>query len=550
MWDGGTYAITPPVEAFSSSNSSGLYEHVTSYGSVSDLTLDFQAQAAILFGLSSNLKNVDQQLKTTCPSGNCTWPSYLTLGTCSKCNDVTDQISRSKKVDYPMAWYFPNVGNPSVDSGPTNITTYSLPNGLALENRDPNQFYTDQSNPVLMTARSNVAPSQSVSFKDATTLLWSAATIYVPNSTYAIDGYGQWYDPTASNVRATECAIYLCVKEYTSQILNGLLHESYTDIASTRDVASWQVYFNNEGEAADTVGYVYSDGVSSAVDALYTNTTYLTRTDLSISVPQNASNLDSNNLTIVNATQEAIYALSAYLANLFTSTTLTNASLPSPAENFSCTLNSTSIPCGHLDNVTGMVTLSEPLSSINKTQFDPPAITAFYDPELGDQTLTSVFATLAESISNAMRGPTTNASTIPGQLGTSHTLLRVRWPWITLPLLCMVISTSFLLFSIYESHVDSTPLWKSGGLAYLAHGLDAQGRDKVKHAELSSEIDAAAEEVKVRLDRDEDGVLMLRYGGEEVAIKSKSEGKEGHDNMNGNGAHAVLSHSADAHGQA
>ena len=548
MWDGGAYAPTIPDDG-SLGNSSGLYERVSKYGSVSDISLDFQAQAAILFGLSTTLKNVNQQLKTTCSSGNCTWPAYRTLGTCSKCNDVTDQISRSQKVDFPMKWYFPTVGNYAVSSGPTNLTTYSLPNGLALDNKNPNQERTVQSTPVLMTARSNVAPSQSVSFKDATTLIWSAATLYVPNSSYAIDGFGQWIDPTASNVRATECAIYLCIKEYTSQILNGQLIESYTDIASTRDAASWQVFFNNEGEAADTVGYIYSDGVSPAVDALYTNTTYLPRSDLSISAPRNASNLDGNNLTIVNATQEAIYALSAYIVNLFTSTTLTNASLPSPAENFSCTLNSTSIPCGRLNNVTGMVILSEPLSSSNMTLFDPPAITPLYDSKLGNQTFDSVFATLAESITNAMRGPTTNFSTISGQLGTSHTLLRVRWPWIALPLLCMIISASFLLFSIYEAHIDSTPLWKSGGLAYLAHGLDAQSRDKVKQAELSSEIDAVAEELKVRLARDEEGVLMLRYGGMEVAEKSKTDRKDGHDNMNGTGAPTVLSHSADAREQ-
>jgi hypothetical protein len=50
LWDGGSFASTSPANAFSSENASGLYEHTSEYGSVSDLTLDFQAQAAILFG--------------------------------------------------------------------------------------------------------------------------------------------------------------------------------------------------------------------------------------------------------------------------------------------------------------------------------------------------------------------------------------------------------------------------------------------------------------------------------------------------------------------
>jgi hypothetical protein len=141
-----------PANSFSSANASGLYEHVSEYGSVSDISLDFQVQAAILFGLSTTLKSVNQELRITCPSGNCTWPSYLTLGTCSKCNDVTDQVSRSQKVDYPMEWYFPTPDLESTTSRPINLTTYSLPNGLALDNKDPNQYYVDQSSPVLITA--------------------------------------------------------------------------------------------------------------------------------------------------------------------------------------------------------------------------------------------------------------------------------------------------------------------------------------------------------------------------------------------------------------
>lgn len=451
----------------------------------------------------------------------------MTLGTCSKCNDVTDQVTRSQKVDYPMAWYFPNSGEEPDGNDPVDLTTYSLPNGLALDNRDPNQYYSDQSNPVLMTARGNVAPSQTVSFKDATTLLWSAAILQVPNASIAIDGYGQWIDPTVLNVQATECALYLCIKEYTSRMLDGQLLETFTDVSSTRDANSWQVYFNIEGEAAETTGYVYLDGVSPAVDALYTNNTFFQRTDLSISVPPSAtaSNLDANNITMVNATQPGIYTLSAYIAALFTSANLANATLPA-ANQSPCTLNHTAIRCGHLNDVTGMVVLTEPLSADNATAFDPPAMSVLFNTD----SLAAVFATLAESITSAMRTPATSA-TVAGQLGTSRTLLRVRWPWLALPLLCMLVATVFLLVSIYEARVDGTPLWKSAGLPYLAHGLDRGGRGALRREELGSAIEKAAEEVQVRLWRGgEEGVLMLRgkEGEEKEEEEENEEGEQDH----------------------
>jgi hypothetical protein len=136
-WDGGTELYAFPPDYYLSSDGNTTVMHVSSYGYVSDLSLEFQAQAAVLFGLSTFESNVNQQLTTACPSGNCTWSPYLTIGVCSACNDVTDQVSISQKVDYPMSWYFPGQGSeiPSVD--PVNLTTYSLPNGINLDNRDP-----------------------------------------------------------------------------------------------------------------------------------------------------------------------------------------------------------------------------------------------------------------------------------------------------------------------------------------------------------------------------------------------------------------------------
>lgn len=89
----------------------------------------------------------------------------------------------------------------------------------------------------------------------------------------------------------------------------------------------------------------------------------------------------------------------------------------------------------------------------------------------------------------------------------------------------MVVSSGFLLCSIYESHVDSTPLWKSGGLAYLAHGLDEGTREMVQGMELESEIERRVEGVKIRLERGEEGVLMLRGKAKGGRARERGRGK-------------------------
>ena len=519
-FDAGTEAGTFPPDAYSSSDGNNLVLHVPDYGWVTDLNLDFQVQASVLFGLSTDLTHAEQTLKTTCPSGNCTWPPYLTLGVWSACNDVTDQVSRSQSQDYPQAFFFPNTGAPQLGSGPANLTTYSLPNGLSLNNRDPNQDYLDQSDPLVMSARSNLSPSQTVSFKNETTMLWSTAVLRVPNASDASNG--MWTDPTALNVDATECGLFLCLKQYTSRLQNGELIEDSSTISTTRDTNSWQVQFDPEGGTPSS--YIYSDGVSPAVDALYTNITWLPRTDLSISVPPHAAN-NTNNVTRVNASQPGIDTLSHYLSSIFNDGVLTDASLGSAPEGltFNCTLNKTVIPCGRLNNVTGMVLQQASQTGQLVPTFYPPVMEVLWDnTNLGD-----MFAVLAESLTIAMRRLASGAPTVSGKLGTLQTLLRVRWAWITLPVVCLVISAVFLLMSILEAKSDATPLWKSGGLAYLAHGLDQQTREKVQRADLSSEMEEASEGIKVRLHRGEDGVLMLR--GEGAEMQKTGDESEEHD---------------------
>ena len=43
-------------------------------------------QGAIISGLTANDTQLSQQITAACPTGNCKWNNYQTLGVCSKCN--------------------------------------------------------------------------------------------------------------------------------------------------------------------------------------------------------------------------------------------------------------------------------------------------------------------------------------------------------------------------------------------------------------------------------------------------------------------------------
>lgn len=44
-------------------------------------------------------------LNPSCPSGNCTWPSYLSIGWCSQCEDITSQATLANCTDMPNDTY-------------------------------------------------------------------------------------------------------------------------------------------------------------------------------------------------------------------------------------------------------------------------------------------------------------------------------------------------------------------------------------------------------------------------------------------------------------
>lgn len=391
-----------------------------------------------------------------------------------------------------MGWFYPfepGYLTANRDNPPENLTSYFLPNGLNINNRAHDYSTYDSALPVLMTTLANLRPSDTLTFRSFTTLLFSLSVLRVPPSSFPEAATWPTANPT---IQATECGLYLCVKEYSSKVENGDLVEVSTEVASVRSSESFQVNFNQE---QNTIRYF---GVSPAVDALYSNATYFPRTDLQIEVPSSIKS--ANGLRFVNVSQAGIDGISSFIMSNFDDSIFHDLVLPID-EGSNCTINNTPTKCGVLRNVSGMVVGNSSLdASPGATNFQPAVMQVIYN----SQNLSNVFGNLAESLTNEMRRNANNKPFLIGSLGRPETVLEARWGWIALPVFCTVVSGVFFLISIWESHLSAVPLWKSNALAPLYHGLEPELQKSLEKNEFTSQMTEAAEEVTVHLSRSED----------------------------------------------
>ncbi|KAL6716238.1 hypothetical protein ACLMJK_005804 [Lecanora helva] len=227
---------------------------------------NFALKSAVFYGVSQPDTLVSQQIRRSCPSDNCTWEPFQSLAICSTCADLSE--------------------NGGVEQA--NLTEYRLPNGLILNNPDDSDL-------LLMTGLGTSDQSQSLSFINRDTLIWSMALMKVDND-------------TSPPVTAVESGLWYCVNEYNSSVENGDLSEVFTTI-SANDF--------NVSQAA-----VYS--ISEFMSATFTQTTNVNGTKKGMQINAFATNLSG--IAYGPTVMEVLYQskdLSATFAALAKSTTNT-----------------------------------------------------------------------------------------------------------------------------------------------------------------------------------------------------------------------------------
>lgn len=81
------------------------------------------------------------------------------------------------------------------------------------------------------------------------------------------------------------------------------------------------------------------------------------------------------------------------------------------------------------------------------------------------------FESVVHNIATSMTelGRDSSNDTVAGTVYINQTFVSIVWPWITLPILILVLTALFLGLTIFTSHKKSSPLWKTSVLPFLYH---------------------------------------------------------------------------------
>ncbi|KAL9107826.1 MAG: hypothetical protein Q9227_007341 [Pyrenula ochraceoflavens] len=431
--------------------------------------LNFATQASIISGLSLEASEISQQLTATCGSGTCKWEGYQSLAICSACHDVSIPFfsGRTSQIADLAAWF----GDPKGVNG-ANITWFVLPgNGLNMNNPDDYTFGDGSTERITMTGQANWDPKQSISFKNSSTFLFSMSVMWAN-----LDKDYKYPDWPRTNVSATECSLYLCVKNFDTHITNGTLTENSTEIASVREMNSYQPL----GALVDS---------TPAIEPLYDWNQTLERTDLQIRLPRNSSTL--NQFDHVNVSQPAVEGLVWYLNHAFDDGSLWGK-IPVPDLR---TIDMLQL----IPNITGLVRL---VPGTHSFQFLPEIMQVFWTAKAKPNGIQTMFANLATSLTNNIRMTADNSTHVAGQEGTAKTFICIRWIWIVLPGVTIILSATFLALAMYENKKAKMPLWKDSELPSLFHGLSDDMKKELGHrSALNSEMEKDATGMNARLVR-------------------------------------------------
>ncbi|PYH89369.1 hypothetical protein BO71DRAFT_389806 [Aspergillus ellipticus CBS 707.79] len=166
-------------------------------------TVPLSTTGAIYTGLYQSQGPNADSVMITCPTGNCTFAPYQSLGFCSRCANITGELTQA----------------PSSSTGTMATYDYNLTNGLS--------FSTSWNSMYLMNATTGL---------DLVKLNTGDIPVILNFTTISAAGYG-----VPPQISATECALYFCVKSYDAGVQKGAFNETLTSTATTSNSSSTDI---------------------------------------------------------------------------------------------------------------------------------------------------------------------------------------------------------------------------------------------------------------------------------------------------------------------
>ncbi|KAK2811932.1 hypothetical protein FQN50_001639 [Emmonsiellopsis sp. PD_5] len=434
--------------------------------------LDLGMQTAMFTGLSHTREMIDQQVNLQCPTGNCTWPPFQTLGVCHRCSDLSSELNKISDFGTVFGSLYPIYSENMYRK--QDGTAFVLPNGHFLVNINgcpvadtrPVCPHRGLSPPSLrMTSFGTGDPNKTNSMQDIDTLIWSMSVIHLDLAKIGNSSRPEYlYKWPDIPIRATECAIYYCVKTIKSKVEGNVIHEEVTEATDAkRDPNSWQLS---------------SDGERDFANLEWNESYFRSRYDLILNFPSNASK------SVCKIGETAIWSISQFTRDLL----------------------SKNITGG--DNTTAAISERLHNGSFNgafeNNRGIPEAVGNIWNPEKLD--IPGTFATLATSMTNQIRGSNQEYPSDPpveGLKGVPTTYYKVKWGWTALPGAVLVGGMLFWYMTVRNSvrRLMVVPAWKNSSLAVISRGSTAA--EVLKGANTVKEMDIKARERRVRIPLDD-----------------------------------------------
>ncbi|KIW04641.1 uncharacterized protein PV09_04386 [Verruconis gallopava] len=450
--DGNTYTSYPKREDFGTS--SAFYSGTSSYNDA---------------GLNGSTPYF------SCPTGNCTSPIYTSVGVCSKCADISESVRTAEVVDGQPEAYLRSEEN--FATAFMNFTNYTIPN-LWIDNCC---VANDSGYTSYMTATLSLRPEDTNAFQDMETML---AAITFLRAT-PVNGSASKYKDTLP--AATECALYLCVNAYQSNVTNGFLTETLVETWATRVPASYDASKEQpSGVEITNASAVHSDVWMPPYQQLYIN-----RSDYQLSVPTDGNKKPTFGPdTTFAVSQAAIVTFQDFMSGMFDST----------------------VGAGNTTRRAHELAYGDAAIPFYTTPIMQPFVGQAHQPV----NMTDMFARIAASMTSNVRNAAAAAAAAAGPSSRQPTTVlryvlhfRVAWPYFALPLGTALLGALYALHTVHRaSRPAGPPVWKSSMLASLTHGIDARTRDRLRLLPLDTQRELAAR-TYVRL-RDADGAIELR----------------------------------------
>lgn len=450
-------------------------------------------EAAILSGLSQPKDKIQQDIGVVCPTGNCTWDKFETLGVCSRCNDLTDELERFDRFGnfYNYLGGYLTWDEEDRPYYAENATAMALPNGHFLSNpngcraaynshlyenchfRSPQIGYVT-ARKYHMTAYGTGNPNRTSSFQDLDTLIWSTSVIRhddeerrrlqreydgagggPPSSDDDFDAEKEnpWNFWPTTPLRATECALYYCVKEVDDGFGGNAPSEVSKEVDSVRTPESYQHRENDP----------YTHSPENTPDS-YGSLEFHERYSAAWMTPLSLEHTNATGFTwSYNVTDDAVKAISSYFQD----------TLRQPWVNESEVIAQARKTIPYVQEMWN--------ANISSTAVAPRALDGIWDKAMGS-VIEERFETLAISMTNDIRKtepgtsdkdftlPSTAYDPVSGEMavlvkGVSY---EVVWYWIVLHGIVVLGSVAFCAATIFYSR--DVPVWKSHSLAIMSEG--------------------------------------------------------------------------------